>query len=85
MKVNLKPQKVKAVVKAMVELAAKQLTEVGKFTILGIMNMKLKKKPARNRYIYHGPNVVTKIKEAQPAKTKMLLCPVAKFKKSVMT
>ena len=46
-KVELKPKQVKAVITSYVELAASELKKNGKFKLGGVLNMKLKKKPAR--------------------------------------
>merc|ERR1719393_159953 len=43
---ELKPKQVKAVVTSYVELAAGELKKNGKFKLGGLLNMKLKKKPA---------------------------------------
>merc|ERR1711990_164081 len=44
---ELKPKNVKAVVTTYLELAASELKKNGKFKLGGVLNMKLKKKPAR--------------------------------------
>ena len=85
MKVDLKPKQVNKVAVAIVELAARQLTEVGHFNIPGFLNMKLKKTPFQRRHILHGPNVVSKITDAKPASQKLTMTPVKKFKEAVMS
>ena len=44
---ELKPKNVKAVVVSYMELAASELKKNGKFKLGGVLNMKLKKKPAK--------------------------------------
>ena len=85
MKVDLKPKQVNKVAVAIVELAARQLTEVGHFNIPSVLNMKLKKTPFQRRHILHGPNVVSKITDAKPASQKLTMTPVKKFKEAVMS
>jgi len=44
---DLKPKVVRTVITAYLDLAATELKKNGKFKLGGILNMKLKKKPAR--------------------------------------
>merc|ERR1712071_691866 len=46
-KTELKPKQVKAVITSYCELAASELKKNGKFKLGGVLNMKLKKKPAK--------------------------------------
>merc|ERR1712184_145625 len=43
---GLKPKDVKAVLGAVVDIAAKELKKIGSFKFAGVLNMKLKMKPA---------------------------------------
>ena len=45
--VGMQPKQVKEIAEAMMALAAKQLNATGSFKLAGALNMKLKKKPAR--------------------------------------
>ena len=45
--VGMQPKQVKDIAEAMMSLAAKQLNATGSFKLAGALNMKLKKKPAR--------------------------------------
>ena len=45
--VGMQPKHVKDIAEAMMALAAKQLNATGSFKLVGALNMKLKKKPAR--------------------------------------
>merc|ERR1712178_652539 len=80
----LKPKNVRAVVTSYLELAATELKKNGKFKLGGVLNMKLKKKPAvaaRN-----GVNPFTKepcVFKAKPASKTVRVLPMKKFKEMV--
>ena len=77
----LKPKQVKETMEALMALAAKQLKATGSFKLAGALNMKLKKKPARQategvRPITKEPCVFKARKASQQLKitaTKQLL------------
>merc|ERR1712087_40281 len=81
---ELKPKNVKAVVTAYLELAATELKKNGKFKLGGVMNMKLKKKPAVAAR--KGVNPFTKepcVFKAKPASKTVRVLPMKKFKEMV--
>jgi len=78
---ELKPKQVKAVVVAYIELAAAELKKNGKFKLGGVLNMKLKKKPAKAAR--KGVNPFTKepcVFKAKPASKTVRCLPMKKFK-----
>ena len=83
-KVELKPKQAKAFLTAYVELAAAQLKKTGAFKLGGVLNMKLKKKPARPAR--KGVNPFTKepcVFKAKPASKTVKCLPMKKFKEMV--
>ena len=81
---ELKPKAVKAVVTNYMELAATELKKNGKFKLGGVLNMKLKKKPARAAR--KGLNPFTKepcVFKAKPASKTVKVFPMKKFKEMV--
>jgi nucleoid DNA-binding protein len=82
--VELKPKQVKAVLTAYLELAAAELKKHGKFKLGGILNMKIKKKPARAAR--KGVNPFTKepcVFKAKPASKTVRVLPMKKLKEAV--
>merc|ERR1712071_615861 len=82
--VELKPGKVKAVIQAYMELGASELKKNGAFKVGGVLNMKLKKKPARAAR--KGVNPFTKepcVFKAKPASKTVRALPMKKFKEMV--
>merc|ERR1711934_649331 len=78
---ELKPKQVKAVVTSYLELAAGELKKNGKFKLGGVLNMKLKKKPAVAAR--KGVNPFTKepcVFKAKPASKTVRVLPMKKFK-----
>merc|ERR1711908_81774 len=78
---ELKPKQVKAVVASYVELAAGELKKNGKFKLGGLLNMKLKKKPAVAAR--KGVNPFTKepcVFKAKPASKTVRVLPMKKLK-----
>ena len=83
-KTELKPKQVKAVITSYVELAASELKKNGKFKLGGVLNMKLKKKPAKAAR--KGVNPFTKepcVFKAKPASKTVRVLPMKKFKEAV--
>ena len=81
---ELKPKQVKAVVTNYLELAAAQLKKSGKFKLGGVLNMKLKKKPATAAR--KGVNPFTKepcVFKAKPASKTVQCLAMKKFKEMV--
>merc|ERR1712045_214248 len=81
---ELKPKNVKAVVSSYLELAATELKKNGKFKLGGVLNMKLKKKPAVAAR--KGVNPFTKepcVFKAKPASKTVRVLPMKKFKEMV--
>merc|ERR1712160_38021 len=78
---ELKPKQVKAVVVAYIELAASELKKNGKFKLGGVLNIKLKKKPAKAAR--KGVNPFTKepcVFKAKSASKTVRCLPMKKFK-----
>ena len=83
-KTELKPKQLKAVINSYVELAAAELKKNGKFKLGGVLNMKLKKKPAKAAR--KGVNPFTKepcVFKAKPASKTVRVLPMKKFKEAV--
>ena len=81
---ELKPKQVKAVVASYLELAATELKKNGKFKVAGLLNLKLKKKPARAAR--KGVNPFTKepcVFKAKPASKTVRALPMKKLKEMV--
>ena len=81
---ELKPKAVKAVVANYLQLAATELKKNGKFKFGGVLNMKLKKKPAKAAR--KGVNPFTKepcVFKAKPANKTGHVLPMKKFKEMV--
>merc|ERR1711904_303030 len=81
---ELKPKQVKAVVTSYVDLAAAELKKNGKFKFGGVLNMKLKKKPARPAR--KGVNPFTKepcVFKAKPASKTVRCLPMKKLKEAI--
>merc|ERR1719446_204919 len=81
---ELKPKNVKAVITAYLELAAGELKKTGKFKLGGVLNMKLKKKPATPAK--KGINPFTKepcVFKAKPASKTVRCLPMKKFKEMI--
>lgn len=81
---ELKPKQVKAVITSYMELAASQLKKNGKFKVAGLLNMKLKKKPATPAR--KGVNPFTKepcVFKAKPASKTVRALPMKKLKEMV--
>merc|ERR1712157_73093 len=81
---ELKPKNVKAVLTTYLELAASELKKNGKFKLGGVLNMKLKKKPAVAAR--KGVNPLTKepcVVKAKPASKTVKVLPMKKFKEMV--
>merc|ERR1719375_2244975 len=79
--VGLKPKDVKAAVEGLVAVAADQLKKNGSFKICGMLNLKLKKKPATPAR--KGVNPFTKepcVFKAKPASKTVKVLPMKKFK-----
>merc|ERR1711865_1265525 len=80
-KTGLKAKEVKSCVEGLIELAAAQLKSSGKFKLAGVLNMKLKKKPARAAK--KGINPFTNepcVFKAKPASKTVRALPMKKFK-----
>merc|ERR1719273_2881417 len=79
---GLKPKDVKAVLGAVVDIAAKELKKSGSFKFAGVLNMKLKPAvPARK-----GVNPFTKepcVFKAKPKSQTVKVLPLKKFKESL--
>merc|ERR1711943_54730 len=81
---ELKSKQVKAVVTSYLELAAGELKKNGKFKLGGLLNMKLKKKPAVAAR--KGVNPFTKepcVFKAKPASKTVRVLPMKKFKEAI--
>jgi len=81
---ELKPKQVKSVVTSYLELAAGELKKNGKFKLGGLLNMKLKKKPAVAAR--KGVNPFTKepcVFKAKPASKTVRVLPMKKLKEMV--
>merc|ERR1719439_334747 len=81
---ELRPKNVKAVLTTYLELAASELKKNGKFKLGGVLNMKLKKKPAVAAR--KGVNPFTKepcVFKAKPASKTVKVLPMKKFKEMV--
>merc|ERR1712160_128062 len=81
---ELKPKQVKGIITAYVELAAAELKKHGKFKLGGILNMKIKKKPARAAR--KGVNPFTKepcVFKAKPASKTVRVLPMKKLKEAI--
>merc|ERR1712130_416525 len=82
--VGLKPKDVKAAVEGLVAVAADQLKKNGSFKIGGMLNLKLKKKPATPAR--KGVNPFTKepcVFKAKPASKTVKAIPMKKLKQMV--
>merc|ERR1712019_125066 len=81
---ELKPKVVRAIITGYMELAASELKKNGSFKIAGLLNMKLKKKPARPAR--KGVNPFTKepcVFKAQPASKTVRCLPMRKLKEMI--
>merc|ERR1712093_199160 len=81
---GLKSKDVKAAVEGLMAVAATQLQKVGSFKIAGMLNMKLKKKPARPAR--KGVNPFTKepcVFKAKPASKTVRALPMKKLKEMI--
>merc|ERR1712004_229455 len=81
---GLKPKNVKAVLGAVVDIAAKELKKNGSFKFAGVLNMKLKVKPAVPAR--KGVNPFTKepcVFKAKPKSQTVRVLPLKKFKQSL--
>merc|ERR1711879_341756 len=81
---ELKPKQVKGAISPYLELAAAELKKNGKFKLGGILNMKLKKKPARPAR--KGVNPFTKepcVFKAKPASKTARVLPMKKLKEAI--
>merc|ERR1711909_96871 len=81
---ELKPKQVKAVITSYMELAASELKKNGAFKIGGVLNMKLKKKPAKPAR--KGVNPFTKepcVFKAKPASKTVRCLPMKKLKEMI--
>merc|ERR1712066_596000 len=81
---GLKPKDVKAAVEGLVAVAADQLKKNGSFKVGGMLNLKLKKKPATPAR--KGVNPFTKepcVFKAKPASKTVKVLPMKKFKEMV--
>merc|ERR1711965_199580 len=81
---GLKPKQVKAVITSYMELAASELKKNGAFKIGGVLNMKLKKKPAKPAR--KGVNPFTKepcVFKAKPASKTVRCLPMKKLKEMI--
>merc|ERR1712025_1278595 len=79
--VGLKPKDVKAAVEGLVAVVADQLKKNGSFKVGGMLNLKLKKKPATPAR--KGVNPFTKepcVFKAKPASKTVRVLPMKKFK-----
>merc|ERR1712007_62595 len=80
-KAGLKPKDVKAAVEGLLGVAADQLKKNGSFKLGGVLNLKLKKKPATPAR--KGVNPFTKepcVFKAKPASKTVRVLPMKKFK-----
>merc|ERR1712137_1255593 len=81
---ELKPKQVKTVITSYMELAASELKKNGAFKIGGVLNMKLKKKPAKPAR--KGVNPFTKepcVFKAKPASKTVRCLPMKKLKEMI--
>merc|ERR1711862_693183 len=81
---ELKPGKVKAIIQAYLALGAAELKKNGKFKLAGLINMKLKKKPATPAR--KGVNPFTKepcVFKAKPASKTVRALPMKKLKEMI--
>merc|ERR1712150_371531 len=81
---GLKPKNVKAVLGAVVDIAAKELKKNGSFKFAGVLNMKPKVKPAVPAR--KGVNPFTKepcVFKAKPKSQTVRVLPLKKFKQSL--
>merc|ERR1719262_1517801 len=81
---ELKPKQVKAAITTYLEIAAAELKKNGKFKLGGILNMKIKKKPARPAR--KGVNPFTKepcVFKAKPASKTVRVLPMKKLKEAI--
>merc|ERR1711967_148788 len=81
---ELKPKQVKSVITAYLDLAASELKKNGAFKLGGVLNMKLKKKPARPAR--KGVNPFTKepcVFKAKPASKTVRCLPMKKLKEAI--
>jgi nucleoid DNA-binding protein len=81
---DLKPKVVRTVITAYLDLAATELKKNGKFKLGGVLNMKLKKKPARAAR--KGVNPFTKepcVFKAKPASKTVRVLPMKKLKEAI--
>merc|ERR1719235_763875 len=82
--VGLKPKDVKAAVEGLVAVAADQLKKNGSFKICGMLNLKLKKKPATPAR--KGVNPFTKepcVFKAKPASKTVKVLAMKKIKEAI--
>merc|ERR1719174_904162 len=82
--VELKPKQVKSIITAYLDLAATELKKNGNFKLGGVLNMKLKKKPARPAR--KGVNPFTKepcVFKAKPASKTVRVLPMKKLKEAI--
>merc|ERR1711982_115980 len=80
----MKPKDVKAAVEGLLAVAAEQLKKNGSFKFGGVLNLKLKKKPATPAR--KGVNPFTKepcVFKAKPASKTVRVLPMKKFKEMV--
>merc|ERR1719326_831307 len=81
---GLKPKDVKGAVEGLLAVAADQLKKNGSFKVAGVLNLKLKSKPAQPAR--KGVNPFTKepcVFKARPASKTVKGYPMKKFKESV--
>merc|ERR1711862_126959 len=81
---GLKAKEVKGVMEGLIELAAEELTKNGSFKLGGVLNMKLKKKPATPAR--KGVNPFTKepcVFKAKPASKTVRALPMKKLKEMI--
>merc|ERR1712032_391744 len=81
---ELKPKQVKTVIASYIELAAGELKKNGNFKLGGVLNMKLKKKPAKPAR--KGINPFTKepcVFKAKPASKTVRVLPMKKLKEAI--
>merc|ERR1719190_116544 len=81
---DLKPKVVKTVITSYMEIAAAALKKDGAFKLAGVLNMKLKKKPAKPAR--KGVNPFTKepcVFKAKPASKTVRVLPMKKFKEAI--
>merc|ERR1712187_341629 len=82
--IGLKAKDVKAVVEAIIDVAAEQLKKNGSFKLGGALNLKLKKKPAKPAR--KGVNPFTKepcVVKARPASKTVKAFPMKKLKEMI--